>query len=148
VLRVQTRHAWCDEDILAVLRDLYIRLGRFPKIQDILLVKKSLKRIIAVRFKSLNVALERAIHDSPRLQVLKAINALTPPTCDAASTREVAALLQQKGVVLSTQETGIQLDNLRRAGYVDYKQYSSTTAWWLTALGRGFLSKWMTTGSK
>jgi len=149
VLQVKPgRHQWSDEEILQVLRDLRAKLNRFPKATDLENVKKSLRRHVTMRFGGLNNALEKGLHDSPRIQILKALRELTPPLCDSASTREIAALLQEKKTPLSTQEIGVHLDDARRAGYVDCKRYSETSAWWLTGLGKGLLEQWMMKDSK
>jgi DNA-binding transcriptional ArsR family regulator len=146
VLGIQTdRHEWSDEEILQLLRDLRAKLDRFPRMTDLEDVKKVLRRHVAARFGGLNNALEKALGDSPRLQILTALDELTPPSCELASTREIGAFLALGAVLareemeLSLQEVGLHLTEMLRLGLVSCTRYSETAAWRLTAKGRTFL---------
>jgi hypothetical protein len=134
------QHAWTDEELLAWLRNLYERLKRFPTHTDIDNESSSVAKLLYIRFGDLHTAFERAIGTSPRLEILRALQRLTPPGCDNASTQEIHTELLVNQIVTSKQVVANTLDYLKRNSAVTGGRYSQTAWWSLTAKGREMLN--------
>lgn len=131
------RKDWTDEELLSILHSIREKTGRFPTSKDLDLVKSSFKRVLAVRFGSLAQANERAFGTSPRVEILKVLQKLTPPPCHEATTHEIT----HEARTFSKVEVGCHLDDLRNAHLVNCSASGkkATRAWSLNDKGRKFL---------
>lgn len=134
------RKRWSDDEVLEVLRDLYRKNGRYPTTKDLMALKSSLKRIIRLRFGSLAEGIERAIGSSPRIEIMRVLDRLTPPGCPEASTQEIETELLVNQFSFSRSEVGSHLSDVRDIGWVNCRAFGKRTrAWSLTEKGREFL---------
>jgi hypothetical protein len=135
-------HAWTGGELLETLRSLYARLGRYPTRKEIEGERRGLFTKICKEYLSLNEALECAIGKSPRLEVLRALSELTPPGCDKATTSDVRAQLEMKGVILSNQMVAQHLAESRiHRDLVTSGKCDRTTWWKLTPKGKQWLQE-------
>ena len=137
--KAPVQRSWTDEELLQWLRDLYDRKGAFPTHTDIDNESSSVAKLLYIRFGDLHTAFERAIGTSPRAEILRAIEKLTPPGCDTASTQEIHGELLAKGINTSKQVVANTLDYLKRNSAVIGGRYSQTAWWSLTQNGRMLL---------
>lgn len=129
-------HYWTDEEILKLLESLNKKHGRYPRWEDIRAVKKSLNETIRARFGGLAEALEKAIGDSPRVQILYGLWHLTPPGCDKATTSEIRTMLMSRNIALSVAKVALELNRCRDQGLVTGGQMGKRAYWTLTMTGR------------
>ena len=136
-----SRHFWTDDELLAILKNLYDRHGRYPRWEEIRSVKKSLSETIRMRFGGLDEALERAIGSSPRLEVLRALQVLTPPGCDRATSSEIRVQTGLAKLSITMVDIGHALNRLREKGLVTGGQMGQRAYWSMTAKGKDLLKR-------
>jgi DNA-binding transcriptional ArsR family regulator len=130
------RHYWTDEELVAVLKNLHERTGKFPRWDELKSIKKSLPETIRTRFGGLDEALEHALGTSPRLEVLRALAVLTPPGCDRATSSEIRELIGEWKSSLTVLEIGHALNRLRERGFADGGQMGQRAYWSMNSRGR------------
>jgi hypothetical protein len=133
------RHKWNDDEIILLLKSLYLKNKKFPTWEEVRGIKKSLTETIRTRFGGLDEALEKSIGTSPRLESLKALRDLTRGVANCASTKEVWTVMQSRVIDVSVHTVGMALAREKQAGRVAGSVFGVTTLWKLTAAGRMFL---------
>jgi len=127
-----------SEEVLLTLKTYYQKKKQFPGTRDLMMIKPALiDRIYLMG--GLNVALEEAIGTSPRVEILRAIDELTPPGCDYASTYEIKDLLGKRGIVVTIQAVGKNLRDLKSVLMIDSVTAGEDPIWCIRPQGRCFM---------
>ncbi len=129
-----------DEQVLSLLKTFYADNKRFPILDDLQALKRGLSSIILRKFGSINAALERAVGTSPRILILRAIEELTPPGCDRASSTEILALIRTT-MPFPTNLLSFNSRQMAEDGLIVNGEFSRTHYSYLTAKGRTFLKE-------
>lgn len=129
---------WTDQEILSLLREFVSKHNRFPMSKDLDSLRKSLKSHIQSRFETSDDALELAVGNSPRREILKALYELSNIPGQASS-HEIKFFLDMQCINARGQYTvrqiGIRLDEYSRRGFVTKVSVGTVPLWKLTALG-------------
>lgn len=133
------RHYWNDDELLLLIKSLYLKENIFPSWERIRQVKPSLTETIRLRFGGLDDAIERAIGKSPRSVILEALIRLTPSGCPDASSDEIRSMILRTGVNVSNVAVGRELNILRVGGYVNATKSGTRSLWSATSKGRKFI---------
>jgi hypothetical protein len=135
-------HHWTREELLESARFFWLQSCRFPTGFDLASDRRDLTRTISKLFGSTNTFLEEAIGDSPRIQILEAIRALTPPGCEQATPLEIRSHLTKtmtKTMTLPTNLLSMNCRQLNDDGYITGGKFDRTNWWKLTPRGIEFL---------
>lgn len=124
-----------NEELLAQIKTLHAKLGQIPSTAEL----KGLRTILWQRFGSVSNAIEQAIRTSMRLEALKALRLLTPPSCDVATAIEISHELQKQNIKLAPQQVGAIMEDCQKDGIVSRGTTGMRTCWSLTTHGREFL---------
>jgi hypothetical protein len=131
------RHHYSDGEILAVIRNLYDKLGRFPETEDLQTVKRSFHITVYERFGGhICIALEKALGKSPCRQIVQAIDRLTPAGVDVATSAEILAEIEKVGMKFSGAQLAVHLKHLADQGFCSSGHVDKNTSWKLTPFGR------------
>lgn len=133
------RHCWDNEELLTQLRLIYKTKSRFPVQSDLSVAAAGqIKR----RFNSIDIALEFAIGNSPRLEVLRSIEELTPPGCNEATIGEICSTRRIRDLGYDARFVASRLYKLEKIDYVQSGKYDTKSWYRLTHKGRSFLRDW------
>jgi hypothetical protein len=129
---------WQKDDLIKFAREFWHNNKRFPINNEIAFEGRNIRNIILNRFSSVNEWLEESIGTSPRIEILRAIDELTPPGCDEATPREILAYIRKR-MMFPTNLLGFNSANLSESGYITGGRLDRTSWWKLTPKGREFL---------
>lgn len=131
------RHHYTDGEILAVIRNLYKKLGRFPETEDLQNVKRSFHITVYEHFGGhICTALEKALDKSPCTGILRIVDALTPIGVDAATSSEILSELEKAGVKFRGAQLAVHLKHLVDQGLCSNGFVDRNSCWKLTPAGR------------
>ena len=134
-------HNWSEDECVLLVKALYLKHRRFHiVIDEIRRVKESLVERGIGHFGSMNKWFERAAGDSPRVEVLKALQSLTRSECSEASSVELLNLLQEHDSEMTPQYLGSVLGESSQDEYVERIVHSRMSFWRLTVSGQLFLA--------
>lgn len=126
-----------DPILLKYLSEFCTQHHRFPIVKEL---TASVKRRVMLAG-GISRALEQAIGNSPRLEILRAIDVLTPPGCDHASSKEIQQhLLLTKGVVISAVNIAAHVRELREIAAVTSTKSGQIPLFRLTPAGQSILN--------
>jgi len=129
---------WTKAKIDKVIKDLYLKLERYPRYEE-LPTEKSFEKNIYSFYKSMNDCFEEVLGHSPRHEIARALNLLTPASCRVATTAEIQGELCAVGVALSNQQISFTLREMKEAGLVDGGRVDRSGCWSLTRAGRDYV---------
>jgi hypothetical protein len=135
-------HHWTREELLERAKHFWAAHHTYPTGFDLALDRRDLTRTISKLFGSTNAFLEEAVEDSPRIRILEAIRALTPPGCEQATPLEIRSHLEKtmtKTMTLPTNLLSMNCRQLNDDGYITGGKFDRTNWWKLTPKGIEFL---------
>jgi hypothetical protein len=133
-------HAWSDRELLEFGKTFCRDHRRFPLNADLIVNGKNVRNMIVNKFGSANEWLEKAIGTSPRIEILRAIDALTPPGCDQATPREILIEIRKK-MEFPTNLLGFNTGILGEDGFILGGRGDRISWWKLTPKGRELLKQ-------
>ena len=135
-------HIWKPEELTLLVCAFWNKHHRFPAYTELAEDGRDIHAIIAKQFGSMNKYFESALGTSPRVEVLRAIQELTPPGCDVATPSEIIAQIRKK-MIFPTNLCRITIRFLASDGYIVSGKYDRTRWHKLTPSGKTFLNKFL-----
>jgi len=129
---------WTKAKIDKVIKDLYLKLERYPKYEE-LPTEKLFEKNIYSFYKSINDCFEDVLGKSPRTEIAIALDKLTPPRCGVATSAEICDKLHATGIELSILQISFILREMQKAELVESGKADRTSCWWLTRAGREYV---------
>ena len=137
--KLPVNRTWTDAKLLDFIREVYKKTNVIPNWKMLSARNNPAYQEVMLRLKNIDDANEKAIGTSLRLEIFKAIEALTPPGCDIATTREVFAYLESKNIFTTTYSIGRMCRGYQNENLLHGKKTRTNTAWQLTEKGRQWI---------
>jgi hypothetical protein len=128
------------EAILKDIRDLRDKLGRIPDSDDLRDYKSTLPLNVSRFYDHICNALEKALGKSPCQVILAIIDELTPVGVDGATSPEILAELEKKGMKFHGAQLAVHLKHLYDMGQCTFGAVDRNGIWRLTPTGRSHVA--------
>ncbi len=136
---------WTKEMLDEEFRRVCAEKQRLPEMKDF---TTAATNFIDRYYKKIYLANEAIFGDSVRLIILRALEKLTPPGCDNATTGEIVSELARRGMNMNSFCAAWHLNASKLERFVENGRYDRTTWWKLTPAGKEFLKKFHPVKSK
>jgi hypothetical protein len=127
-----------DEDVEKIIVQMRSQMNRLPHMADF---ERNDQQQIMKRFKNITIANELVFNDSVRLRALKALQQLTPPGVENASSQEIFDLLKKDGFDVQLSAVRGLLDYSRKEGLILTNRYDRQVLWSFTNKGIQFINQ-------
>jgi hypothetical protein len=137
-------HNWKPDELMLLARAFWNKHHRFPIANELTEDGRDIGEILKRNWGSTNEYFESSLGTSPRVEILRAIDQLTPPGCDVATPAEILTEIQKK-MSFPKNLCSMNMRFLSADGFITGGQYDRTRWWKLTPAGKSFLNSFVGT---